>query len=154
MPGGHGTVDEVAGGMATTFFEVEEVFTEPPDLIVLSLGFASAHDPYDVLHFACGRPDGPETPETPFHVERTDQDLACSGRDVVSLTACGDRIELVLSDAGMRALGLERRTSFRFGTHPELYPVACRQVAAMAIAGQRNVFVADRDGDVMATRVD
>ena len=31
------------------FFEVEEVFTEHPDLIVLSLGFASAHDPLDVL---------------------------------------------------------------------------------------------------------
>lgn len=149
MPGDREVAgDEAVGRMATTCFEVEEVFTEPPDLIVLSLGFASAHDPYDVLHFACGRPDGQESLETPLHVERTDQDLACCGCDVVSLTACGGRIELVLNDTGMRALGLERRTAFRFGTHPELYPLARRQLAAMATAGQRNVSVADGEGAV------
>ncbi|HBP1105785.1 hypothetical protein ACET47_08515 [Pseudomonas aeruginosa] len=125
-------------------FQVEEVSTEHDELLVLSLGFVSAHDPLDVLHFACGRQrSGVEPPpvEDELYVERTDQSLACDGRDVLSLTGRVDHIELVLSEAGMRLLGLERCTHFRFDAHPELLAAARQQLAAMAQAGQRNVSV-------------
>lgn len=130
-------------GMPATF-QVEEVTTQPDDLLVLSLGFASARDPLDVLHFACGRTrSGIEPPplEDELYVERTDQSLACDGRDVLSLTGYGDHIELVLSEAGMRSLELGRHTHFRFDAHPDLLPLALRQLAAMAAAGQRSVRV-------------
>jgi hypothetical protein len=125
-------------------FQAEEVFTEHDELLVLSLGFASARDPLDVLHFACGRERiGIEPPlvEDQLYVERTDQDLACDGRDVLSLAGRGDHIEPVLSDEGMRLLGLTRCTHFRFDEHPELLPAALRQLTVMAQAGQANVSV-------------
>lgn len=125
-------------------FQVEEVFTEHDELLVLSLGFASARDPLDVLHFACGRQRrGAEPPpvEDELYVERTDQDMACDGREVLRLAGHGDHIELVLSDVGMRLLALERCTHFRFDAHPELFAEARQQLAAMARAGQRNVNV-------------
>lgn len=123
-------------------FQVEEVSTEHDELLVLSLGFVSEHDPLDVLHFACGRQrSGIEPPPVgdELYVERTDQGLACDGREVLSLTGRGDHIELVLSEAGMRLLALERCTHFRFDAHPELLAAARQQLAAMAQAGQRNV---------------
>ena len=123
-------------------FEVEEVFTEHPELIVLSLGFVSVHDPLDVLHFACGRQrSGREPPpvEDLLYVERTDQSLACDGRDVVGLTGHEGHIELRLTDEGARLLRLAPRTCFCFNAHPELRTVALAQIEAMARAGQPNV---------------
>lgn len=127
------------------FFEVEEVFTEHPELIVLSLGFASAHDPLDVLHFACGRQRSGRQPppaQDLLYVERTDQSLACDGREVVGLTGHGDHIELRLTDEGARLLGLAPCTRFGFNAHPELRAPALAQIEAMARAGQPNVGLA------------
>ncbi|BEP96965.1 hypothetical protein GmRootA79_53500 (plasmid) [Acidovorax sp. A79] len=125
-------------------FEVEEVFKEQGDLLVLSLGFASVHDPLDVLHFACGRQHSEQRPppvEDLLYVERTDQSLACDGREVVALVGHGDHIELVLTAEGARLLQLAQRTRFRFGLHPELLPAALAQLEAMARAGQDGVTV-------------
>ena len=127
------------------FFEVEEVFTEHPDLIVLSLGFASAHDPLDVLHFACGRQRSGRQPpplEDLLYVERTDQSLACDGREVEGLTVYDGHIELRLTGEGARLLGLARYTRFDFNAHPELRAAALAQIEAMAKAGQPNVGLA------------
>ncbi|OJU47016.1 MAG: hypothetical protein BGN99_30125 [Alphaproteobacteria bacterium 65-37] len=122
--------------------EVEEVLTEHDTLVVLSLGFASAHDPLDVLHIVCGRHrSGREPPplEDELYIERSDQSLACDGRDVIHLAGHSNHIELALSDAGMSALALPHCTRFRFDTHPELLPIARHQLAAMIRAGQPKV---------------
>lgn len=127
---------------APDVFEVEEVFTEHPELIVLSLGFASAHDPLDVLHFACGRQrSGAEPPpvEDLLYVERTGQSLACDGREVARLIGHGGHIELWLTERGARLLGLGLRTRFCFNAHPELRSAALAQIDAMARAGQPSV---------------
>lgn len=117
--------------------EVEEVLTEHDTLVVLSLGFASAHDPLDVLHIVCGREPPPLEDE--LYIERSDQSLACDGRDVIHLAGHSNHIELALSDAGMSALALPHCTRFRFDTHPELLPIARHQLAAMIRAGQPKV---------------
>ncbi|QNP60597.1 hypothetical protein [Paenacidovorax monticola] len=136
---------ETSASRADDFFEVEEVFTEHPELIVLSLGFASAHDPLDVLHFACGHQRSGRQPspvEDLLYVERTDQSLACDGREVVGLTGYGDHIELRLTGEGARLLGLAPCTLFGFNAHPELRAPALAQIEAMARAGQPNVGLA------------
>ncbi|MBO9680681.1 MAG: hypothetical protein J7556_20815 [Acidovorax sp.] len=136
---------ETSASRADDFFEVEEVFTEHPELIVLSLGFASAHDPLDVLHFACGRLRSGRQPtpvEDLLYVERTDQSLACDGREVVGLTGYGDHIELRLTGEGARLLGLAPCTRFGFNAHPELRAPALAQIEAMARAGQPSVGLA------------
>ena len=126
-------------------FEVEEVFTEHEDLIVLSLGFVSAHDPLDILHFSCARQcSGIEPPpvEDLLYVERTDQSLGCDGREVIGLIGHGDSIELLLTEEGARQLGLGLRARFGFNVHPALHAVAMGQIEAMAKAGQSNVKLA------------
>lgn len=136
---------ETSASRADDFFEVEEVFTEHPELIVLSLGFASAHDPLDVLHFACRHQRSGRQPppvEDLLYVERTDQSLACDGREVVGLTGYGDHIELRLTGEGARLLGLAPCTRFGFNAHPELRAPALAQIEAMARAGQPSVGLA------------
>jgi hypothetical protein len=67
-------------------FEIEGVFTQDGDLLVLPLGFAPAGDPLDVLHVACGLQRGGSQPprvEDLLHLERIDQDPACDGREVI-----------------------------------------------------------------------
>ena len=125
-------------------FEIEEVFTEEGDLLVLSLGFSSASDPLDVLHLACGRQsDGHQPPrvEDLLYLERTDQDLACDGREVVRLAGRRDHVELVLSAAGARLLQLPQTVRFRFDARPELLPLALAQLGAMAAAGQDRIVI-------------
>lgn len=128
--------------MKNDCFEVEEIFTEHPELIVLSLGFVSAHDPLDILHFSCTRQrSGIEPPpvEDLLYVERTDQSLACDGREVTGLIGHADHIELRLTSEGARLLGLGLYTRFCFTAHPELRATALAQIDAMARAGQPNV---------------
>lgn len=125
-------------------FDIEELFTEDGDLLVLSLGFASADDPLDVLHVACGRQrSGHQLPRIDdlLYLERTDQDLACDGRDVVRLAVRRDHVELVLRQEGARLLRLPEIVRFRFGAHPELFPVALAQLTAMAAAGQECIVI-------------
>ncbi len=125
-------------------FEIEEVFTENGDLLVLSLGFASAGDPLDILHIACGRQRGRHQPpqvEDLLYLERTDQDLACDGREVIRLVARLDHVELALSEEGARLLQLPRLVQFRFGSRPGLLAIALTQLKAMAAAGQECVAI-------------
>lgn len=127
-------------------FQVEEVFTEENDLLVLSLGFASPEDPLDIIHFACGRRRSGSSPppaEDLLYVERTDQSLACDSRDVLRLAGYADRIELVLTQAGTDALKLPARTVFRFNKYPALLGAAITVLTAMVIAGQTQVAIDD-----------
>jgi hypothetical protein len=123
-------------------FQVEEVFTEQHDLLVLSLGFISPENPLDILHFACGNKHSGEIPppiEDLLHIERTDQDLACDSRDLITLAATTEGIALHLTEAGAEALRLPQQTLFRFDQHPHLLPQATDLLAAMAAAGQAQV---------------
>lgn len=125
-------------------FEVDEVLTERGELLVLSLGFASRSEPLDVLHIACGRKrSGREPPllEDELYLERTDQSVACDGRDVRRLIGRKDCIELELTEAGAVSLALTRHTRFHFNLHPELHASALSQLIAMARAGQPHVSV-------------
>ena len=125
-------------------FETEEVFTEEGDLLMLSLGFSSASDPLDVLHLACGRQHSGHQPprvEDLLYIERTDQDLACDGREVVQLAGRRDHVELVLREAGVRLIRLPQIVRFRFDARPELLPVALAQLRAMAAAGQDRIVI-------------
>ncbi|MBO9629689.1 MAG: hypothetical protein J7516_09665 [Shinella sp.] len=97
-------------------FQVEEVFAEENDLLVLSLAFASPEGPLDIVHIACGRARSGSSPppaEDLLYVERTDQELACDGRDVLRLA---DRIELGSRKPAADALSLPAHTHtlFRF----------------------------------------
>ncbi|WP_071287120.1 hypothetical protein [Mycolicibacterium llatzerense] len=126
-------------------FEVEEVFTEHGEVLVLSLGFASARDPLDVLHLACGRKTGGSQPPATEHLlylERTDQDEACDGHEVLGLVGQAGHIELALTDEGARLLQFAATVRFRFNRHPELLPVALAQLKAMSEAGQDRIVVA------------
>lgn len=123
-------------------FEVEEVFTEQHDLLVLSLGFISPENPLDILHFACGRTRSGEIPppiEDLLYIERTDQDLACDSRDLLTLAATAEGIALHLTEAGAEALRLPQQTLFRFDRHPHLLPQAAALLTAMSAAGQEQV---------------
>lgn len=133
----------MTGGEGASF-EVEEVFTEQGDLLVLSLGFASAENPLDILHIACGRSRTGREPrpvEDLLYLERTDQGLSCDGRDVIRIILHAGHIELALTAEGARALGLPERVLFRFDRHPALLPAARAVLGAMAAAGQRQVSV-------------
>jgi hypothetical protein len=125
-------------------FEVEEIFTEREDLLVLSLGFNSSDDPLDVLHIVSGRQCGGREPplvEDLLYMERTDQALACDGRDILRVSAHSGCIELVLTMAGAEALGLPERTIFRFTRHLGLLAPAHEMLAAMRAAGQRQIII-------------
>lgn len=132
-------------GESIAAFQVEEVFTEQNELLVLSLGFASPEDAFDVIHIACGHERSGRQPlpvEDLLYIERTDQDRTCDGRDVLNLVACDDRIELGLTEAGARQLGLPARAVFRFDQQPALLAIATGMLAAMARAGQDQVSIA------------
>lgn len=60
-------------------FRIEEVMTGSDDgLLWLSLGFASAHDPLDVLHIACGTALTGDTEADALYLERTASGPCCS----------------------------------------------------------------------------
>lgn len=104
-------------------------------LLWLSLGFVSAHDPLDVLHIACGRQMTGDAACDALYLERTDQDLACSG-EVRELRIGAMALELALSPAGARALALPERVRFTFHAQPGLHAQAAAQLARMTAAGQ------------------
>lgn len=119
-------------------------------LLWLSLGFVSAHDPLDVLHIACGQqPTGDAGCDT-LYLERTDQDLACSG-EVRELRIGALDLDLALSPAGAQALALPERIRFTFRAQPGLHAQAAAQLARMAAAGQACIVVdggrEDADGN-------
>lgn len=117
-------------------YTIEEVMTGSDDgLLWLSLGFASAHDPLDVLHIACGAVLTGDAEADALYLERTDQSLACTGQ-VLQLQAEKDRIDLHLTPAGAAALQLAEHTRFHFSAQPALHAQALAQLARMAGAGQ------------------
>lgn len=120
-------------------FEIVEVMHGDGDgLLWLSLGFESAHDPLDVLHVACGAAARGDAAADALYLERTDQDLACSG-EVLRLLVDDGGIDLQLTPAGAAALRLAERTRFDFAARPALHAQAREQLARMAAAGQRGI---------------
>jgi len=131
-------------GQAVACFQVEEIFTEQDNLLVLSLGFVSPDDPLDTIHFACGRRRSGASPpsiEDLLYVERTDQSLACDGSEVVRLASYRDRLELILTESGADALGLPAHTLFRFDEHTDLLADATTILLAMRQAGQEQILI-------------
>ena len=124
-------------------FEVEEVLVENGDLIVLSLGFASAGEPLDVLHIVSGTVLSGRQPrlvEDELYLERTDQSLACTGG--VDRITCGDgEIIVALTTQAAELLQLSRITCFAFAVRPELYSLAVGQLAAMAETGRSEIVI-------------
>lgn len=115
---------------------IEEVMMGGNDgLLWLSLGFASAHNPLDVLHLACGTVPTGHAEADALYLERTDQDLACNGQ-VVRLQADRARIDLHLTAAGAAALQMAEFIRFDFSAQPELFAQTLAQLARMAAAGQ------------------
>lgn len=125
-------------------FEVEEVLVETGELIVLSLGFASAGEPLDVLHIVSGRALSGRQPrpvEDELYLERTDQSLACTGG--VERIICGeDEITVILMAQAAELLQLPMTVHFSFGLHPDLHPKAAGQLAAMARIGRGEILIA------------
>lgn len=110
-------------------------------LLWLSLGFASAHDPLDVLHIACGAVLTGDAEADALYLERTDQSLACTGQ-VLQLRAEIDHIALHLTPAGASALQLAEHVRFDFSTPSALRAQALAQLARMADAGQGCIHIA------------
>lgn len=108
----------------------------------LSLGFVSEHDPLDVLHIACGQQATGDAACDALYLERTDQDLACSG-EVRALRIGAMAIELALSPAGAQALALPEYVRFTFHAQPGLHAQAAAQLARMAAAGQACIVDSD-----------
>ena len=145
-PGGECAESKKPSNLLSNSYAVEEINIDHPDLIVLSIGFCSTVDPLDVLHIVCPRRQGgtaPPATEDLLYLERTDQGLACDGRDVVSLSAGGGEIELQLTSGGARQLQLDAVTRFTFGDQRDLWTQALAQIRAMADAGQGNVRTVD-----------
>lgn len=131
-------------------FRIEETTTGSDDgLLWLSLGFASANDPLDVLHIACGAAQTGGAEVDALYLERTDQSLACSGQ-VLQLRAEMDHITLHLTPAGASALRLAEHVRFDFSTPSALHAQALAQLARMAAAGQGCIHTAQ--GSAQASR--
>ena len=132
---------------ADATFDVAELFLGDDDgLLWLTLGFVSPAEPLDVLHIACGKVATGVADEDALYLERTDQDLACSGQ-VLALAAHEGGVLLRLTAEGAAALGLPLHTRFTFLEHPELLAQAAAQLAQMAACGQSCIAVHDAAGD-------
>ena len=127
--------------------DIVEVHSGDGDgLLRLRLGFVSAHDPLDMLHIACGRQATGDADCDALYLERTDQDLACSG-EVPGLRVGAMDLELAVSPAGALVLALRERVRFTFQAQPGLLAQAVAQLARMAAAGQACIaFGKDGDG--------
>ncbi|MGX1788921.1 hypothetical protein ACWIGM_19410 [Bosea sp. NPDC055332] len=129
-------------------FEVEEVLVENGELVVLSLGFASAREPLDVLHIVSGTALSGKQPrpvEDELYLERTDQSLACTG-GVERITCREGEIVMTLTAQAAELLQLSQVTCFTFEAHPALYGQAAGQLAAMArIGGRSEIAIASAD---------
>lgn len=132
---------------ADAAFDVAELFLgDDEGLLWLTLGFASLSEPLDVLHIACGKAATGVAEEDALHLERTDQDLACSGQ-VLTIEIRDDCVELSLTTEGRAALGLPHHTRFTFRERPELFTQAAAQLARMAACGQSCIVISDVAGD-------
>jgi len=126
----HAAPDPVA-----TVFDVVELFVGDDDgLLWLTLGFVSLGEPLDVLHIVCGRTPTGIPEEDALYLERTSQDLACSG-EVVALAVRSDGLALTLTPEGAGALDLPAHTRFTFKAQPALFAQAASHLAQMAAVG-------------------
>lgn len=117
-------------------FDVTELFFGDDDgLLWLTLGFASPAEPLDVLHIACGKAATGVADEDALYLERTDQDLACSGQ-VLTLAVRDGCVALTLTPAGAAAIDLPLHTDFTFNEHPALFTQAAAQLGRMAACRQ------------------
>lgn len=122
-------------------FDIVEAQSGDGDgMLWLSLGFVSTHDPLDVLHIACGQQTTGDAGCDALYLERTDQDLACSG-EVRELRVGAMNVELVLTPAGAQALSLPEHVRFTFHGQPGLHAQAAAQLARMAAAGQACIVI-------------
>lgn len=121
---------------ADATFDVAELFLGDDDgLLWLTLGFASPAEPLDVLHIACGKAATGVAEEDALYLERTDQDLACSGQ-VLTLAVRDGGVALSVTPEGAAALDLQLHTRFTFNEHPSLFTQAAAQLGRMAACGQ------------------
>lgn len=126
---------------AVTAFEVVELFIGDDDgMLWLSLGFASLAEPLDVLHIVCGTTATGIPEEDALYLERTDQDLACSGQ-ILALVARDGGLALTLTPEGALALELPAHTHFTFNEHPALFTQTVAHLKKMAAIGHSCIVV-------------
>ena len=129
----------------TTAFDVVELFVGDDDgMLWLTLGFASLGEPLDVLHIVCGKIPTGILEEDALYLERTSQDLACSG-EVLALAVRGNCLALTLTPEGAGALELPEHTRFTFKAQPALFAQAAGMLAQMAALGHACISVQARD---------
>jgi hypothetical protein len=132
-------MNHAASDPVATVFDVVELFAGGEDgdsdgLLWLTLGFASLGEPLDVLHIVCGKTPTGILEEDALYLERTSQDLACSG-EVLALAVRDDGLALTLTPEGAGALDLPAHTRFTFEAQPALFAQAVVQLAQMAAVG-------------------
>lgn len=127
-----------------TAFDVVELFVGDDDgMLWLTLGFASLGEPLDVLHIVCGKVPTGILEEDALYLERTSQDLACSG-EVLALAVRGDSLALKLTPEGAGALELPEHTRFTFKAQPALFAEAAGKLAQMEALGHACISASSR----------
>ena len=129
----------------TTAFDVVELFVGDDDgMLWLTLGFASLGEPLDVLHIVCGKTPTGILEEDALYLERTSQDLACSG-EVLALALQGEGLVLALTPEGAGALELPEHVRFTFKAQPALFAQAVEMLAQMEAVGHACITVRERN---------
>jgi hypothetical protein len=82
----------------------------------------------------CGKAPTGILEEDALYLERTSQDLACSG-EVLALAVRGEGLALALTPEGAGALDLPEHTRFDFEAQPALFAQAAVHLAQMAAVG-------------------
>ncbi|MGJ7605069.1 hypothetical protein ACSFA7_12035 [Variovorax sp. LT1R20] len=128
-------MNHAAPDPVVTAFDVVELFAGDDDgMLWLTLGFASLGEPLDVLHIVCGKMPTGILEEDALYLERTSQDLACSG-EVLALAVRSDGLALVLTPEGAGALELPEHVRFTFRAQPALFAQAVGMLVQMAALG-------------------
>lgn len=136
---------DVPEPVVTTAFDVVELFVGDDDgMLWLTLGFASLGEPLDVLHVVCGKTPTGILEEDALYLERTSQDLACSG-EVLALAVRGEGLALALTPEGAGALELPEHVRFTFKEQPALFAQAVGMLAQMEALGHGYITVREWD---------
>ncbi|MDP9989984.1 hypothetical protein J2W28_000636 [Variovorax boronicumulans] len=129
----------------TTAFDVVELFVGDDDgMLWLTLGFASLGEPLDVLHIVCGKTPTGILEEDALYLERTSQELACSG-EVLAIALQGEGLVLALTPEGAGALELPEHVRFTFKAQPALFAQAVEMLAQMEAVGHACITVRERN---------
>ncbi|MDQ0072707.1 hypothetical protein J2W34_004512 [Variovorax boronicumulans] len=111
-------------------------------MLWLTLGFASQGEPLDVLHIVCGKTPTGILEEDALYLERTSQDLACSG-EVLALAVRSESLVLTLTPEGAGALELPEHVRFTFKTQPTLFAQAAGMLVQMEALGHACIVTSD-----------